>query len=72
MTHRLRQDVFTPTTPTGRMTRAQIDELAANPKIGAARTAMTLAHQSRAAVADGDLEHAAYIEQVAASLSPNR
>lgn len=62
------RDRFT-TEPITRMSDDALDALIARTDIGIARKAMTLAHQSRAAMADGDIEAAARIEVMAANLA---
>lgn len=65
--HGIRRDIFDTDTPT-RMSKDEVYTLIARKDLGVARKVMTLAHQSRAALADGDIEQAAALERLAAAL----
>ena len=53
----------------GGMTRPAMEQLAARENLGLSRKLWTLDHQARAAMADGRLEDAAWIEHLKAELT---
>ena len=62
----IRTDKFQSERP-GRMTDRQLVDLVQDPEVGLVRTMATLSHQAAAALADGDIATAAYIETLKVS-----